>query len=63
MSGIAAHIYETSSPHGARFALVLVLGPIDKREADALRRQALDHGIETKISHGLDFVGKPRPLP
>jgi hypothetical protein len=61
VSGIAPHIYETSSPHAARFALVV--GPVDKSEADALRWQALDHGIEAKISHGLDFLGKPRPLP
>jgi len=61
VSGIAPHIYETSSPGAARFALVV--GPVDKSEADTLRWQALDHGIEAKISHGLDYLGKPRPAP
>jgi hypothetical protein len=61
VSGIAPHIYETSSRDGARFALVV--GPVDKSEANALRWQALDHGIEAKISHGLDFLGTPRPAP
>lgn len=61
VSGIAPRIYETSSPNAGRFALVV--GPIDKSEADVLRWQALDHGIEAKISHGLDFVGAPRPAP
>lgn len=61
VSGIQPHVYETSSAASARFALVL--GPVDKSEADALRWQALDHGIEAKISHGFDFLGKPRPAP
>jgi hypothetical protein len=61
VSGIQPHVYETSSQAGARFALVL--GPVDKSEADALRWQALDHGVEAQISHGLDFLGKPRPTP
>jgi hypothetical protein len=60
VSGLAPLIYETTSADG-RFALVL--GPVDRSEADALRWQALDHGVEAKVSHGLDFSGKPRPSP
>lgn len=59
VSGVEPRIYESSRPGAARFALVL--GPFDKADAEALRWQALDHGAETSISHGLDFVGNARP--
>lgn len=59
VSGIEPRIHETSGAAGRRF--VLVLGPVDRSEADSLRWQALDHGIEAEVGHGLDFVGRPRP--
>lgn len=59
VSGIQPRIYEASPPGAGRFALVL--GPLDKTEAEALRWQVLDHGREATISHGLDFIGSPRP--
>jgi hypothetical protein len=40
-----------------------VLGPLDKTDAEALRWQVLDHGLEGTIGYGLDFVGSPRPTP
>lgn len=61
VSGIQTRIYEASQPGAGRFALVL--GPLDKADAEALRWQILDHGKEATISHGLDFVGSPRPAP
>jgi hypothetical protein len=60
-SGIQPRVYETSRPGSGRFALVL--GPLDKPDADALRWQVLDHGLEATIDLGLDFVGNPRPAP
>lgn len=59
VSGIAPRIYESATPGAGRFALVL--GPLDKSDAEALRWQVLDHGLDAPISHGLDFVGQPRP--
>ena len=59
ISGIEPRIYETSRPGAGRFALML--GPLDKTDADALRWQALDHGVDASLSHGLDLVGSPRP--
>lgn len=59
VSGIQPRIYEASQTGVGRFALVL--GPLDKADAEALRWQVLDHGLEATISHGLDFVGAPRP--
>jgi hypothetical protein len=59
VSGIQPRIYEASQSGAGRFALVL--GPLDKTDAEALRWQVLDHGLEATISHGLDFVGRPRP--
>jgi hypothetical protein len=60
-SGIQPHIYETSRPDSGRFALVL--GPLDRGDAEGLRWQVLDHGLEASINLGLDFVGSPRPVP
>lgn len=59
VTGIDPRIYETSQPDALRFALVL--GPLDKRDADALRWTALDHGFEADVVLGSDFVGSPRP--
>ncbi len=59
VGGIQPRIYEASQPDARRFALVF--GPLDKADAEALRWQILDHGQEATISHGLDFVGNPRP--
>ena len=59
ISGIEPRIYETSRPADGRFALTF--GPLDKPDADALRWQILDHGLEASVSHGLDFMGSPRP--
>jgi hypothetical protein len=59
VSGIEPHVYESSQAGSARFALVL--GPLDRADAEALRWQVLDHGLEASISHGLDFVGNARP--
>ena len=59
VSGIEPRIFETAQPGDARFALVL--GPLDKPDADALRWQVLDHGLDANVSHGLDFVGTARP--
>lgn len=61
ISGIEARIYETSRAADGRFALTF--GPLEKADADTLRWQMLDHGVEASVSHGLDFVGAPRPLP
>lgn len=61
VEGLTPRIHETSQAGGGRFALVL--GPLDKSDAETLRWQVLDHGVEANISHGLDFVGKPRPVP
>lgn len=58
-SGIQPHIYETSQLGAGRFTLVL--GPLDKADADALRWQVLDQGLEASIGNGLDFLGSPRP--
>jgi len=60
VNGVAPRVYETSAAGAARFALVL--GPLDKPDAEALRWQVLDHGLDANISHGLDFVGNPRPV-
>jgi hypothetical protein len=59
ISGIEPRIYETSRPEAGRFALTF--GPLEKADADALRWQILDHGVEATVSHGLDFVGSARP--
>jgi hypothetical protein len=59
VSGIRPRVYEASQAGAGRFALVL--GPLDKADAEALRWQVLDHGLEATVSHGLDFVGNPRP--
>jgi hypothetical protein len=59
LTGIQPRVYESSRAGAERFALVL--GPLEKADADALRWQALDHGIEASVSHGLDFVGAARP--
>lgn len=59
VNGIEPRIFETSRSGAGRFALVL--GPLNKTEAEALRWQVLDHGAEASISQGLDFVGNPRP--
>lgn len=61
ISGLRPRFYEASQTGTKRFALVL--GPLDKGEAEALRWQVLDHGLEANISHGLDFIGSPRPAP
>ena len=60
VSGAQPRVYETSQAGASRFALVL--GPFDKPDAEALRWQVLDHGLDANISHGLDFVGNPRPV-
>jgi len=60
VSGAEPRVYETAQPGAARFALVL--GPFDKPDAESLRWQVLDHGLDASISHGLDFVGNPRPV-
>jgi hypothetical protein len=59
VSGIEPRVFETSRTGDARFALVF--GPLDRADADALRWQVLDHGLEANVSHGLDFVGSARP--
>jgi hypothetical protein len=59
VSGIEPRIFETSRAADGRFALVF--GPLDKADADALRWQVLDHGVEANVSHGLDFIGSSRP--
>jgi hypothetical protein len=59
VSGIEAHVYESSQAGAARFTLAL--GPLDRADAEALRWQVLDHGLEANISHGIDFVGNARP--
>ena len=59
VSGIQPRVYEAAQTGAGRFALVL--GPLDKADAEALRWQVLDHGLEATISHGLDYVGSPRP--
>jgi hypothetical protein len=55
---IEPRIYETSQP-GRRFALVL--GPLDRERAQALRWSVLESGREASVSYGLDFVGAPQP--
>jgi hypothetical protein len=59
VSGTRSRIFETSRSGAERFALVL--GPFEKVEAEGLRWQVLDHGREAIVSHGLDYVGTPRP--
>ncbi len=56
--GIEPRVYETSQP-GKRFALVL--GPLDRERAQALRWSALESGKEASVTFGLDFVGSPQP--
>jgi hypothetical protein len=58
--GIEPRIYETTQAD-RRFALVL--GPLDKQRAQALRWAALEGGKEASVAFGLDFVGPPRPRP
>jgi hypothetical protein len=60
LSGIQPRVFESTRPGSERFALVL--GPLERADADALRWQMLDHGREASVSHGLDFVGAPRPV-
>lgn len=60
VTGLEPRIRESSRGGGERF--VLAIGPLDKADADALRWQVLDLGIDATVSHGLDFVGSPRPL-
>jgi hypothetical protein len=60
VSGAEPRIYETAQPGAAHF--VLALGPFDKPDAESLRWQVLDHGLDASVSHGLDFVGNPRPV-
>jgi hypothetical protein len=60
VTGLEPRIRESSRGGGERF--VLAVGPLDKPDADALRWQALDLGIDATVSHGLDFIGTPRPL-
>jgi len=60
VSGATPRIHESSQSGGNRFALVL--GPFDKPDAEALRWQVLDHGLDANISQGLDYIGTPRPL-
>jgi hypothetical protein len=59
VSGIEPRIYESSQAGAGRFALVL--GPVDKPDAEALRWQVLEHGVEARIGYGLDFVGSAHP--
>lgn len=59
VSGIQPRIFETAAPGPGRFALAL--GPLDKTDAEGLRWQVLDHGLEANVALGLDFVGSPRP--
>jgi hypothetical protein len=61
LSGITPRVYETTQAGATRFALVL--GPLDRADAELLRWQVLDHGLEANISHGLDFIGSARPAP
>lgn len=61
VSGLQPRVHETSQAGARRF--VLLLGPLDKNDAETLRWQVLDHGIEANISLGLDFIGSPRPAP
>jgi hypothetical protein len=61
VSGLQPRLHETSQLGSKRF--VLLLGPLDKSDAEALRWQVLDHGIEANVSLGLDFIGSPRPTP
>jgi hypothetical protein len=61
VSGLQPRLHETSQPGGKRF--VLLLGPLEKSDAEALRWQVLDHGIEANVSLGLDFIGSARPAP
>jgi hypothetical protein len=56
--GIEPRVYETSQP-GRRFALVL--GPLDRERAQALRWSVLESGREASVSYGLDLVGTPQP--
>ena len=61
VSGLQPRLHETSQAGDKRF--VLLLGPLDKSDAEALRWQVLDHGVEANISLGLDFIGSSRPAP
>ncbi len=61
LSGIEPRVYESSQPGAGRFALVL--GPVDKSDAEALRWQVLEHGLEARVGYGLDFVGSAHPAP
>jgi hypothetical protein len=58
--GVEPRVYETTQP-GKRFALVL--GPLDRERAQALRWSVLENGREASVSFGLDFVGAPQPSP
>lgn len=60
VTGAVPRIHESSQTGSNRFTLVL--GPFDKPDAEALRWQVLDHGLEANIGHGLDYIGAPRPL-
>jgi hypothetical protein len=59
VSGLRTRVYEATASGPNHFALVL--GPLDKSDAESLRWQVLDHGLDATITHGLDFVGPPRP--
>ncbi len=58
---VTPRIYETTQGAANRFALVL--GPLDKQGAESLRWAVLDGGREATLSYGLDFAGRPRPVP
>jgi hypothetical protein len=60
VTGLEPRVRESSRGGGERF--VLAIGPLDKADAEALRWHVLDLGIDATVSHGLDFIGSPRPL-
>ena len=56
--GVHSKIYETKKSGADHFSLVL--GPYAKDQAERLRWQVLDAARPAVITHGLEFVGRPR---
>jgi hypothetical protein len=54
-----ARIFETTSTGSDRFAVII--GPLDKAQAERLRWLVLDQGRAARLTVGSDLVGEPRP--
>lgn len=61
LADVTAKLFETKAAGEQKFSLVL--GPMDKPNAERLRWAVLEQGRDARLSIGEDFVGDPKPLP